>query len=313
MTTGVMILAGLALTYLIPYKYEGSKSFEAMHLIGTPAPIKQVSKQKPLSAEELTRSRFDVIRERGIIRVGYLSNSLPYSFRNNKAELVGYDMEIMHELANDLDLKIEFSHIKQNNKKAEMLSDGRVDIVIGGHAITPKGALKVTFTNPYLHHTAGVIVLDSLRDEFSTIDKINGMKNLTIAVLNSVYYNKKVKKYFPHAKQITVSNAREYFKGMHKEADALVYSTESGSAWSILYPKYTALVPKGLKLTVPAAFVLPKGESAYAEYINTWLNLKKDNGFMDEVYNYWIMGINPEKKKTRWSVVHNVFGWDIQR
>jgi len=62
---------------------------------------------------------------------------------------------------------------------------------------------------------------------------------------------------------------------------------------------------------VPAAFSLPKGELAFATYMNTWLNLKKENGFMDAAYNYWILGMDPKKKEPRWSVVRNVFGWDI--
>lgn len=310
-TFGVMILVGIGLTYLIPYEYEGSRNFESMSLIGTPSPIKQVSKPEPLGVKEQALPRLDLIRERGTIRVGYFSNTLPYSFRNKNAELVGYDMEIIHELAYDLDLKIEFSHIKQRGNAVKMLSDGRVDIVIGGIAITPKSALKVNFTRPYTYHTAGVVVLDKFRDEFSTMDAINEMEDLAIAVPNRHYYSRIVKKHFPHAEQILVSNAREYFKGKYENADAFVYSTEAGSAWSMLYPQYTVVVPKGMKIKVPAAFQLPKGQLAYVEYLNTWLDLKKDNGFMDKVYQYWIFGIDPKKKEPRWSVARNVFGWDI--
>ncbi len=310
-TTGVMIFTGMALTYLIPYEYEGSKTFESMQLIGTQSPIKQISKPEPLSADEQTKNRLDIIRQRGTIRVGYFSNALPYSFRNTKAELVGYDMEIIHELANDLSLKIEFSHIKQRKTAVQMLSDGRIDIVIGGFAITPVMALEVTYTRPYIYHTAGIVVRDKFRDEFSTMDKINAMDKLTLAMPDNDYYNPIIREYFPHAEQLPVHNAREYFKGMYKEADAFIYSVEAGSAWSMLYPEYTVLVPQGLKIKVPAAFVLPKGQLAYAEFLNTWLSLKKDNGFMDKVYQYWILGIDPKKKEPRWSVVRNIFGWDI--
>ncbi|MCW8930080.1 MAG: cation:dicarboxylase symporter family transporter [Gammaproteobacteria bacterium] len=310
-TAGVMILAGVALTHLIPYEYEGTRTFESMSIIGTQSPVKQVNKPEAISVENQARQRLDVIRERGVIRVGYFSNSLPYSYRNTKGELVGYDMEIVHELANDLGLKIEFSHIKKKTKAAEMLTDGRVDIVIGGNAITPKSALNVTFTKPYIYHTAGIVVKDKLRDDFSTMESINEMENLMIAVPNSSYYSQLVKKYFPNAEQIKVYNAREFFKGKHEKAQAFIYSTEAGSAWSLLYPEYTVFVPKGLKIKVPAAFQLPLGQIGYAGYMNTWLELKEDNGFMDKVYQYWIYGIDPKKKEPRWSVVRNVFGWDI--
>ncbi|MCU7940479.1 MAG: hypothetical protein KZQ64_14425 [gamma proteobacterium symbiont of Bathyaustriella thionipta] len=122
---------------------------------------------------------------------------------------------------------------------------------------------------------------------------------------------KSLKKHFPHAEQINVSNPREYFKGRHKEANAFVFSTEAGSAWSLIYPEYTVIVPKGLKFKVPAAFKLPRGQMAFADYMNTWLELKEDNGFMDKTYQYWIYGIDPKKKEPRWSVVRNILGWDI--
>ncbi len=310
-TTGVMILTGVVLTNIIPYEYEGTRSFESMSLIGTQSPIKQARKPEALSEADQARPRLDVILERGVIRVGYFSNTLPYSFRNNKAELVGYDMEIIHELANDLNFKIEYSHIKQRGIEVEMLSDGRIDIVIGAIAITPKSALKATFTKPYIYHTAGVIVLDNFRDEYSTLEYMNKKEDLKLAAPKSGYYSQLVRKLFPHAKIIEVANPREFYKGMHKEADALIHSTEAGSAWSLLYPEYTVVVPKGLKLKVPAAFKLPKNQLAFSEYLNTWLDLKKDNGFMDKVYQYWILGEDPKKKEPRWSVVRNVFGWDM--
>ena len=310
-TMGIMMLVGLALTHLIPYEYEGTRSFESMSLIGNPAPIKQISKPQAISEADQSRPRLDVILERGVIRVGYFSNTLPYSFRNNKAELVGYDMELIHELANDINLKIEFSHIKQRGDELAMLTDGRIDMVIGATAITPMSALKATFTKPYIYHTVGVVVKDKMRDEYSSLQYMIEKEDLKLAVPKSGYYSKLVKKLFPHAEVIEVTNARTFFKGDHKGADAFIYSTEAGSAWSLLYPEYTVVVPKGLKIKVPAAFKLPKNQQNFAEYLDTWIDLKKENGFMDKVYKYWIMGIDPKKKEPRWSVVRNVFGWDL--
>jgi len=311
-TAGVMILTGMFLKNVIPYEYEGNRSFESMSIIGSQSPIKQVSHPEPLSRDEQALPRLELIRKRGTIRIGYFSNTIPYAFRNNKAELVGYDMEIIHELARDLSLKIEFSHIKQRGiDEVPMLNDGRLDIIIGGTVITPKSALDVTYTIPYFEHTAGLVVLDQYRNDFSSMEKINSMENLTIAVPDFDYYSRIVRKLFPKSEQIIATNPREFFKGVYKDADVFVYSVQSGSAWSMLYPEYTVVVPKGLKMTIPAAFKLPKGQLNYADYLNTWLRLKKQNGFMDKIYQYWIFGIDPKKKQPRWSVIRNIFGWDI--
>ncbi len=306
----VMILMGQALTYLIPYEYEGSKSFESMRLLEKSQPVKRVKEFAPLSESDQARQRLKVILERDVLRIGYFSNTLPYAFRNNKAELVGLDMEIINELAKDLGVKIEYVHIKRRGQEDKMLQDGRIDIAVGGNSITPSGAKTAVYSSPYMVNTAGVVVLDKFRDEYQSLDMIEDRQTLTLAVPDIAYYLRVAKEYFPNAEIVPLKNTREYFKGKVK-ADALLYSVEIGSAWCILYPKYTALVPHGLKFKVPIAFKLPKKEYDWVFYINNWLELKKDGGFLDRSYHYWIMGHNPKEKEPRWSVLRNVFGWDI--
>jgi len=311
-TAGVMLLAGAALTYLIPYEYTGAKTFESMRLMGQPANVKSVKNVEglqPLSSADQARPRLDVIRERSSIRVGYFSNKLPYAFRNDNDEVVGFDMEILHALSRDLDIKIELAHLKRLKTEPQMLSDGRIDIVIGGNTITPMRALEVTFSDAYTYNTAGFIVVDARRDEFSSIDKIHAMESLNLGMLDNVYYEKTAQDLLPHAKLMVVESPRKYFKGHYKDIDAFVYSAEAGAAWAMLYPKYSAVVPKGLKIKAPVGFMLPKGQLEYVQFINTWLKLKKDNGYQKEVYDYWILGENPQAKKARWSVMHDVLGW----
>ena len=42
------------------------------------------------------------IRDRGMLRVGYMPDALPFSFFNVKGELVGFDIELAHPLASEL-------------------------------------------------------------------------------------------------------------------------------------------------------------------------------------------------------------------
>ena len=64
-------------------------------------------------------------------------------------------------------------------------------------------------------------------------------------------------------------------------------------------------------MQAPVGFALPKGKVEFAQFMNTWLKLKKFNGYQQMLYDHWILGKNPKNKKRRWSVVHDVFGWDI--
>ena len=45
------------------------------------------------------------------------------------------------------------------------------------------------------------------------------------------------------------------------------------------------------------------------EFIDHWVELKKLDGTIEEVYNYWILGKRSEQKEPRWSIIRNVLGW----
>ncbi len=308
-SAGVMILANFILTSLIPYEYKGVKTFESMEAMGQVAVVQKLKDVLPLSAADQEKSRLAIIRQRGTIRVGYAANSLPFVFRNDNGQLVGFDMELLAELATDLGLVIDSVYIKKRSDSAQMLADGRVDIVVGGHIITPLRALDMAFSKPYTHYTAAFIVADARREEFVSVEKINQMAGLRLGMLGSGYYNKTIQEKFPHAKMVPLATPRKYFKENSKDVDAFIFSAEAGSAWTMLYPQYSTVVPKGLRIKAPVAFRLPKGEGDYIQFVDTWLGLKEENGYIQQVYNYWILGDNPKAKKPRWSVMRDVLGW----
>ncbi|HED15928.1 MAG TPA: cation:dicarboxylase symporter family transporter [Gammaproteobacteria bacterium] len=308
-TAGIMIVAGFAFTYLIPYQYEGGKSFEAMGIMGDGVPVKIVKQTTPISDADKNRPRQDVIRERGTLRIGYSANTLPFSYRNKEGQVVGFDIDMMHSLAKDLGVDLEIMRFKNRKESSQLLSDGRLDIVVGGIAITPELALEFVFTRAYTYHTLGLIVPDARRDEFSSISKMKGMENLRFSAPSATYYVEPIKKMFPDASFEKVDSPRKYFREKYKTTDAFIFSAETGSAWTLLYPAYSVVVPKGLKMKAPVGFALPIGQLDFVQFMNTWLELKKDDGFQQKVYDHWILGKDTKKTKPRWSVMRNVLGW----
>ncbi|MEI6895147.1 MAG: cation:dicarboxylase symporter family transporter [Colwellia sp.] len=308
-TFGVMIAAGFTLKSLIPYKYEGVQTFESMKSMSVGAKLESYKELIPLSYMDRQQPRLDIIMARKSIRVGYYHASLPYVFRNKYNTMVGFDAELLNQFAKDLNIKLSLIRIKDKADEAELLTNGSIDITIGGHVITPLRALGVTYTDSYTFHTAGLLVSDAKRDDFSDLYTIQSMKKLTLGVNGNNYYQAIVKENFPNAELVKVNNVRLFLRGQYKNVDALIYSTESASAWAILYPNYSAVIPKGLKIRAPVAFILPKGQLDFMQYMNTWLKLKKENGFQQKVYDYWILGKNPKAKKPRWSVMRDVLDW----
>jgi ABC-type amino acid transport substrate-binding protein len=63
--------------------------------------------------------------------VGYLRDRLPHAFINSEGQLVGLDIEMAHELARELGVKLEFYPLVRD-KVAEQLNGGYCDIIMSG-------------------------------------------------------------------------------------------------------------------------------------------------------------------------------------
>ena len=122
------------------------------------------------------------------------------------------------------------------------------------------------------------------------------------------YYTDQVRRYLPQATIVTLNSIAEFFEGRGEELDALAYTAEAGSAWSLLYPAYTVAIPQPAP-TIPVAYLLPRGDWEMVGFINTWLELKKRARTIDALYDYWILGKNAVPQQPRWSVLRNVLHW----
>src|SRR5688572_10572992 len=59
-------------------------------------------------------SLLDRIRRRGALRFGYDSQRIPFCFPNSRGEIVGYDVELMHRLAETLQVRLEFVPVSRS-------------------------------------------------------------------------------------------------------------------------------------------------------------------------------------------------------
>jgi ABC-type amino acid transport substrate-binding protein len=84
---------------------------------------------------------------------------------------------------------------------------------------------------------------------------------------------------------------------------------ESGSVMSLLYPKFTVVVPEPEIVKIPLAYPVARRDQYWAHFINTWIELKRRDGTIDALYGHWILGKQAGKRQPRWSIMRNVLHW----
>lgn len=305
-----MIGLGLIIGATAPYRYSGDEAFVSMRLTD-PASGARVWEDAPpaLERDQLDRSRLEVIAERSSIRVGYLPETLPMAFRNNRGEVVGYDIEMAHQLAADLGVALELVRLERSDAP-RWLSEGRIDLLVGV-AVTPAKARALLFSRPYFEYTLSFLVPDHLRNKFADLAKVRAMGPITVGVPQSGYVGRLLSSSLPEASFVPVESPRPFLRGEAPGLDAVIWSAETGSAWTLIYPSFSVAVPRGLNVQVPGAYGLPMGQEALQIFVNRWLDLKLADGTTAALFDHWILGKDAVSHGRRWSIMRDVLGWGV--
>jgi Na+/H+-dicarboxylate symporter len=285
--------------------YRGDQSFAAMDLSRKYAAAPRQAVPAPAAASVPGQPRLAQIRERGFIRIGYFADAMPFAFKNRAGRLVGFDIEMAHRLAQDMKVGLEFVDLERPDAAAAVNS-GRVDVIMSSVALTLERANEMTMSAPYMNETFAFIVKDYRREEFSSRASVKKQSRLKLGMVNAPYYVAKAREYLPQAELILMDSPREFFTRSADDLDGLVYSAEAGSAWTLMYPAFSVVVPQPDVLAVPLAYGVPRGDRELADFVSTWIDLKSKDQTIRALYDYWILGRSSVERSPRWSVIRNV-------
>ncbi len=131
------------------------KKFAAVALLTLTAVLAACSKQESAApaAQAPTPEPAAITR----IVVGLDDNFPPMGFRDDKNELVGFDIDMAREAAKRLGLEVDFKPIDWSAKEAE-LSGKRVDALWNGLTITEERKQNIAFTAPYMENHQIIVV-----------------------------------------------------------------------------------------------------------------------------------------------------------
>ncbi len=252
------------------------------------------------------------VQERGRLRVGYIEGAMPYSFMNDRGELVGFDVEMANALAGELGVALEFVPVSRE-RMVDVLDAGQCDVVMGGVALTTRRADRMVFSSNYLDETLAFIVPDYRRADFSDANWIRKTPGLRVAVPALPYYLDLVHREFPGVSTVEIpfnnTSITDFFEGKGEPVDGLAFTAERGSFRTLLYPAFSVAVPHPVVVKLPLAYPVARHDIEAARFLSNWIDLKNKDGTIQSLYDHWILGRDASPPKKRWSVIRNVLHW----
>ncbi len=247
------------------------------------------------------------IRRSGVLRACYAAGNYPLTFFNSNSQLVGFDVEMAQRFAVRMGIKLELVPLKAPD---DLLS-GYCDALFNSQVIQLDLEDRGVYTNPFETITLSFIVPNDRRGDFATWSAINDQGDIPIALSVFQSLEDEMAERLPQATAVRLESQEEqfrYFESDEEQVTAFLDAAEEGAAWTILFPSYVVVVPRPV-VRLPVAYIVASDNPTLLNAMNNWLAIESANGYIEEIYAYWVEGKTENVRQPRWSIIRDVLGW----
>jgi polar amino acid transport system substrate-binding protein len=254
----------------------GDLPVSAVAAIATPASVRPVPWEPGVDVVA-------TVRRRGKLRVGVMTSE-PMVMRTASGEFEGFSVDVARRMAEEMNVGIEFVQTSPLFMMQELL-DGRFDLIASGLWVTTERALLINFSDPTIVEGVHLIASKARAGKKLLLSDYD-QPGVKIAVFSNTVQEQLARKLFPRATVVRVDGNE-------------LRLVRSGEAHAALVP---TLSPKALVKTAPDKFFLPreqalsrtpvalgvrKGDPDFLNFLNTWLSMRRDEGWLEERASYW--------------------------
>jgi polar amino acid transport system substrate-binding protein len=251
----------------------------------------------PAAAQE--RSRLDEVLQRGSLIVVTLGTVPPFAFKDDKGELVGFDIDVARLAANALfrdPSKIEF-FIVTSDGRWPAIESGRADMGVGGTTVYPDRAVRVAFTRAFID--SGISIMVAKSAGIKSLEDLNQEK-YTVANLNNPQMADRAAAAFPKAKIITFDTpSGEFLAVKSGRAHALQIDTPTADYFAATSAKEFEVLPTLLTASQNNAIYLKPGDFKWWLWLDTFVSELRTGSLYPkyvEIYQKWFKKDPPPQK-----------------
>jgi ABC-type amino acid transport substrate-binding protein len=255
-----------------------------------------------VTAQAQTPMTLDKVKESGVITLAYRESSIPFSYLDDKAQPVGFGVDICDRIVDEIkkvtgraDLKVQRQAVTSANR-IPLLTNGTIDLECGSTTNNSDRAQQVTFATNYFYTGTRFLVKSD-----SGIKGLADLNNKIVVSTTGTTNFKVMRTIFTEQKlPIELIGAKD-----HAESALLVQSGRA-SAFAmddiLLYglrasaqnPAELAVVGDPIQVE-PYAIMVRKDDPGIKKLVDGVLAAQMKSGEFERLYRKWFMSPIPPK------------------
>ena len=230
------------------------------------------------------QSTIENVLRRGELLVG-MATFVPWAMQDKTGEWIGFEIDMAKKLARDMGVEVKFVPTKWEGLIPGLLT-GKFDLIIAGMMGTPQRALKINFTQPYDFSALQILANKKVAKGMDSVADFN-KPEVTVLVRNGTTAVTAVKQVLPRAEtRLFMENGPMVQELLNGNAHCIVNSSPEPAQLSLKFPDKLFYIEEPL-MKQPISIGVQKGDPDTLAYLNNWITVVRNQGFIKEKSEYW--------------------------
>jgi len=219
-------------------------------------------------------SLLKTIQDRGQLNVTTSLLYPPEFYKDSSGKPVGYDIDLLNQLASDLKVKLNIIDVPDNAANISNVQSGKADLVSAGLVNTPKRSLVLNFTKGYVPYTQ--ILMVRTDSGIHSVDDLNKPgKVITALQASTAFFRAQL--LFPKATVKPLAQDEALLDVATNKADACLVEQYLAQPF-IDQHKNCELMNGGQSVATEfGCWGILAGDFLFWRYLDNWLSYNIDN------------------------------------
>ena len=226
------------------------------------------------------------IQKRGKLRVGMEPGYMPFELKNQKGQIIGFDVDMATRMAKAMGVELELVDTAWDGIIPALLT-GKFDVLMSGMTLTQERNMSINFAPPYIVIGQSILIKKDLDGTVKSYKDLNDAK-YTIASKLGTTGEQATKRMIPNAKYISYETEQEgVLELVNGKIDAFIYDLPY-NAVAVGQKGQGKIIHLDTPFTFePLAWAVRKGDPDILNWMENFMYQIKNDGTYDKIYKKW--------------------------